>query len=73
MLKFFKRRRSVKMSLVDADDPLAIRDLLDHPELRALLATGDDEADAAPSPSWVRLAAAGPIRFEPTTSSDIAA
>ncbi len=76
MMKFFKRRRPVPA--VDIDDPLAIRDLLDHPTLRALVTDTERDdagapADVAPSLLWVGLAAAGPIRFDLTTYPDLAA
>lgn len=82
MMKFFKRRRPAPT--VDIDDPLAIRDLLEYPSLRALVAAPvtdtagaaadvDDQPVAEPSPIWVGLAAAGPISFELTTYPDLAA
>lgn len=77
MMKFFKRRRPAPT--VELDDPLAIRDLLEYPSLRALVDPAAAEADdtdepvAEPSPVWAGLAAAGPIRFELTTYPDLAA
>ena len=67
MLRFFKRRRPV--SIVDTgDNPLAIRDLSEHPALRELLVDHADEPEMS-SPVWRRLAAAGPIRFDLTTAT----
>lgn len=72
MLRFFKRRRAA--SIVDTDNPLAIRDLLEHPALRSLVADDTDRPETLASPIWRRLAAAGPIRFDVTTAAaDIAA
>ena len=70
MLKFFKRRRP---TTVDVADPLAIRNLLDQPALRALVVDGDQSPDELLSMSWSRLAAAGPIRFDLVTFPEIAA
>lgn len=67
MLRFFKRRRPV--SIVETDNPLAIRDLREHPALRALLADRSDGPETLSSPAWRRLAAADPIRFDLTTST----
>lgn len=64
MLRFFKRRHPV--SIVDTDNPLAIRDLSEHPALRTLLRDHADGPDTLSSPVWRRLAAAGPIRFDIT-------
>ena len=69
MLKFIARL--IRRPTVDIDDPLVIRDLLDHPALRALL--DDDTADEPPSLSWASLAAAGPIDFEQVAYDDLAA
>ncbi len=72
MLKFFKRRRR-HASMLDTDHPLAVRDLLDDPALRALV-IDDDAADAAaPSLAWTRLVASGPLKFESLTYCDLAA
>ena len=70
MLKFFKRL--LRRPMVDIDDPLVIRDLLDQPALRALLET-DDTADEPPSLDWAILAASGPISFEQVAYDDLAA
>lgn len=71
MLKFFKRRRS--KPIVDTDNPLVIRDLLEHPALRSLVLVSDDTPDAPVSPMWNGLVASGPIRFDLTSFPDVAA
>lgn len=77
MLKFFKRRRLTPVPA--GDDPLAIRDLLEQPALRALVLTDRDTAadadttETTVSPVWHRLVASGPIRFDRPTYSDVAA
>jgi len=69
MLKFMKRRRG---SPIKGDGSLAIQDLLDHPGLRdAMIA--QTEPDAPVSLDWTRLMAAGPIRFERSESTEVAA
>lgn len=75
MLNFFRRRKRRPIDL--GDDPLAIRDLLDHPALRELMAEPEAAADsidsAGPAPvslEWSRLMAAGPIRFDSSTQLD---
>lgn len=70
MLRIFKRRRP---STIDADNPLAIRNLLDHPALRAIVVEAAETPDVPPSPMWVGLAASGPIRFDVVAYADLAA
>jgi hypothetical protein len=70
MLRFWRRRRPA----VVLDDPLAIRNLLDQPALRALMIEADDTSDVRPpSPIWTGLASAGPIRLDLVTFPDVAA
>jgi hypothetical protein len=71
MLNFFKRRRPSTVE-VELDNPLAIRDLLDHPALRALLVETGATPETPPPLTWIGLAASGAIRFE-LTSPDMAA
>ena len=71
MLKFWKRRRT--KASVDTDNPLAIRSLLEQPELRKLVLVEDDTPEVSVSPTWNGLVASGPIRFAPTAFPDIAA
>ncbi len=71
MLNIFKRRR--RRSTIEVDNPLAIRNLLDHPALRAIVVEAAETPDVTPSSSWAGLAASGPIRFDLPTYPDIAA
>ena len=72
MLKYLMRlcRRP---ATIEVDNPLAIRDLLDHPALRALLIEPDETSDTTPSQGWADIAASGPIRFEQVAYDDLAA
>lgn len=66
MLKFFKHRNiwpaPTGRPVIDGSDPLAVRNLLDHPALQAVMVSVDP--DAPTSLDWIRLMAAGPIRFD---------
>jgi len=95
MLNIFKRRRrraaghDIDRALDGRgdrglDEALAVRDLLDHPALRAVMADAltdqmtndmidEVEADAPVSLAWARLIAAGPIHFDHSEPTEVAA
>lgn len=75
MLKLFRRRRN-RAAECGIDDGLVVRDLLDHPALQAVMndmGADDLDPDATISMAWARLMAGGPLRFDHSESTEVAA